>query len=99
MKTADEEILGLRDSCSCARFSRCGHTYTLETAIAAEEAKPVDYTTTKPADLVASTPKGKIENPYKDTQADIVAQGEHLYLSYGCNGCHGGGGAAACARR
>jgi mono/diheme cytochrome c family protein len=67
-------------------------TYTLETAIAAEQAKAVDYTTTKPADLVASAPKGKIQNPYKDTQADIVAQGEHLYLSYGCNGCHGGGG-------
>jgi mono/diheme cytochrome c family protein len=66
--------------------------YTLETAIAAEQAKPVDYSTTKPADLVASTPKGKIQNPYKDTQADIVAQGEHLFLSYGCNGCHGGGG-------
>jgi len=66
--------------------------YTLETAIAAEAGKAVDYATTKPADLVASAPKGKIQNPYKDTQADIVAQGEHLYLSYGCNGCHGGGG-------
>jgi mono/diheme cytochrome c family protein len=66
--------------------------YTLNTAIAADTAKPVDYTTVKPADLVASTPKGKLQNPYKDTQADVVAQGEHLFLSYGCNGCHGGGG-------
>lgn len=66
--------------------------YTLDTAIAAEAAKPVDYTTTKPADLVAGTAKGKLQNPYKDSQADVVAAGEHLYLSYGCNGCHGGGG-------
>ncbi len=66
--------------------------YTINTAIAADAPKAVDYATVKPADLVANTPKGKIQNPYKDTQADIVAQGEHLFLSYGCNGCHGGGG-------
>ena len=78
-------------ACAIAMFA-IATMYTLETAIAAEQAKPVDYAATKPADLVASTPKGKIQNPYKDTQADIVAQGEHLYLSYGCNGCHGGGG-------
>ena len=69
-----------------------GTTYTLRTAVAADAAKPVDYTTIKPVDLVANTPKDQIKNPYKDSQADIVAQGEHLFLSYGCNGCHGGGG-------
>jgi hypothetical protein len=26
-------------------------------------------------DLVKNTPKGKLANPYKDTQADVVAQG------------------------
>ena len=31
-------------------------------------------------------------NPYKDTQADIVAQGGKLFQSYSCSGCHGGGG-------
>lgn len=55
-------------------------------------ADAVDLANTKPADLVAKTPKGELKNPYKDTQADIVAQGEHLFLSYSCNGCHGGGG-------
>lgn len=65
--------------------------YTLDTAIAADTAKAVDYTKIKPTDLVASTPKGKLKNPYKDTQADIVAQGQSLFLSYGCSGCHGGG--------
>jgi mono/diheme cytochrome c family protein len=66
--------------------------YTLSRAIAADQPATVDYTAIKPADLVAKTPKGQLKNPYKDTQADIVAQGEHLFLSYGCNGCHGGGG-------
>jgi len=52
----------------------------------------VDYTKIKPVDLVSATPKGQLHNPYKDTQADIVAQGSKLFLSYGCSGCHGGGG-------
>lgn len=73
-------------------FAAAGVTYTLRTAIAADAAKPVDYTSIKPADLVAKTPKGQLKNPYTDSQADIVAQGEHLFLSYSCNGCHGGGG-------
>jgi mono/diheme cytochrome c family protein len=66
--------------------------YTLGTAIAADTAKPLDLSAIKPAELVAKTPKGQLKNPYKDTQADIVAQGEHLFLSYSCSGCHGGGG-------
>jgi len=53
---------------------------------------PIDYTTTLPADLVKSTPKGKLVNPYKDNQADITAQGEKLFQKYSCSGCHGGGG-------
>ena len=74
-----------------------GLTYTLHAAIAADAAaQPVDYTTIKPPDLVAKTPKGQLKNPYNDSQADIVAQGEHLFLSYGCNGCHGGGGGGMC---
>jgi mono/diheme cytochrome c family protein len=52
----------------------------------------VDYTKISPIDLVKNTPKGKLTNPYKDTQADIVAEGGHFLLSYSCSGCHGGGG-------
>jgi mono/diheme cytochrome c family protein len=52
----------------------------------------VDYTKIAPADLVKRTPKGQLKNPYNDTQADIVADGEHIFLDYSCNGCHGGGG-------
>jgi mono/diheme cytochrome c family protein len=45
-----------------------------------------------PAQLVQTVPKGKLTNPYKDTQADIVAEGGKLFQSYSCSGCHGGGG-------
>ena len=56
------------------------------------DAAKVDYTKVTPPDLVKQTPKGQLKNPYTDSQADIVAQGEHIFLSYSCNGCHGGGG-------
>jgi mono/diheme cytochrome c family protein len=52
----------------------------------------VDYTKIAPSNLVASTPKGKLVNPYKDTQAAIVAAGSTLFRSYSCSGCHGGNG-------
>jgi mono/diheme cytochrome c family protein len=59
----------------------------------ADDAKaPVDYTKITPVDLVKNTPKGKLTNPYKDTQADAVAEGGKFLLSYSCSGCHGGGG-------
>ncbi len=61
------------------------------------DAAPVDYTKISPVDLVKNTPKGKLVNPYKDTQADIVAQGGKLLASYSCSGCHGGtGGGGMC---
>jgi mono/diheme cytochrome c family protein len=50
-----------------------------------------------PVDLEKETPKGKLTDPYKDTQADIVSQGESLFRSYSCSGCHGGtGGGGMC---
>ncbi len=58
---------------------------------------PADATKTLPVDAVKGTPKGGLHNPYKDTQADIVAQGESLFRSYSCSGCHGGtGGGGMC---
>ena len=66
--------------------------YAFGSAIAADAPKTPDLTAIKPTDLVAKTPKGQLKNPYKDSQAEIVAQGEHLFLSYSCSGCHGGGG-------
>src|SRR4030081_3028796 len=45
-----------------------------------------------PIDLVNRTPKGKLHNPYKDTDTNIGSQGEKLFRTYPCAGCHGGGG-------
>ncbi len=52
----------------------------------------VDYTKVTPIELVNNTPQGKLANPYKDTQADIVAAGQKGLAHYSCSGCHGGGG-------
>ena len=51
---------------------------------------PVDYSKISAIDLVNSTAKGGLHNPYKDSQANIVAQGAALFRSYPCAGCHGG---------
>lgn len=83
-----KKILG---GLACA-LALSGAACTLEAAIAADAPKAVDLTTIKPTDLVAKTPKGQLKNPYKDTDAKVLAEGEHVFLSYGCNGCHGGGG-------
>jgi mono/diheme cytochrome c family protein len=64
---------------------------TLGRVWAVDAQTPVDYTKITPIELVKETPKGKLTNPYKDTQADIVAQGQQFFLSYSCSGCHGGG--------
>jgi hypothetical protein len=52
--------------------------------------KPGD--TTPPLDLIKSTPKGGLHNPYNDKLAEMGDEGHHKYLAYSCNGCHGGGG-------
>lgn len=64
----------------------------LGTAWAADAQAPTDYAKISPTDLVKNTPKGKLANPYKDTQEDIVAQGSKDFQRYSCSGCHGGGG-------
>jgi mono/diheme cytochrome c family protein len=51
---------------------------------------PVDYGKISATDLVNRTPQGGLHNPYKDSQASIVAQGAALFRSYPCSGCHGG---------
>jgi mono/diheme cytochrome c family protein len=61
-------------------------------APAAAPAGPaVDYTKILPKDLIDKTPKGKLVNPYKDSQEDIVADGSKIFQGYACSGCHGGG--------
>jgi mono/diheme cytochrome c family protein len=65
---------------------------TLGRAWAEDAPAATDYTKIPPADLVQKTPKGKLVNPYKDTDAEAVAAGGKFLLSYSCSGCHGGGG-------
>jgi len=52
--------------------------------------KPGD--TTPPLDLIKATPKGGLHNPYNDKIAEMTEEGHKKYLSFSCNGCHGGGG-------
>jgi mono/diheme cytochrome c family protein len=42
--------------------------------------------------LVNTTPKGQLKNPYKDDNAAAVEDGRKAYFRAGCNGCHGGNG-------
>lgn len=66
-------------------------------AVSADAAPPADAAKVSPLDLAKATPKGKLANPYRDTQADIVAQGDALFQRYTCSGCHGpAGGGALC---
>jgi len=49
-----------------------------------------------PRERVASTPKGKLKNPYTDND-DMITAGQALYMGNSCNGCHGGtGGGGMC---
>ena len=44
-----------------------------------------------PLQRVASTPKGQLKNPYADFTS-VAEEGQKIYRSFDCNGCHGGGG-------
>lgn len=69
----------------------------LFTAMPGAYAAASDASSTPPPQLVKDTPKGQLHNPYKDTDAKIVAEGQTLFRSYGCSGCHGGdGGGGMC---
>jgi mono/diheme cytochrome c family protein len=50
-----------------------------------------------PVQRADATPKGKLKNPYQDTDAAVVAAGNKLFMNYACSGCHGGtGGGGMC---
>ncbi|WP_341917691.1 c-type cytochrome [Hydrocarboniphaga effusa] len=61
-------------------------------APAEASAAPASAAAEKPLDTVKATPKGKLKNPYQDTDKEIVEQGRKLYMRTSCNGCHGGSG-------
>jgi mono/diheme cytochrome c family protein len=93
MKMADGVRKRVLVVCTIAIFTGVTALCTLGRVRAGDAQAPVvDYTKISPVDLVNDTAKGQLTNPYKDTQADVVAQGGQLMLTYGCSGCHGGGG-------
>jgi mono/diheme cytochrome c family protein len=49
-----------------------------------------------PEEVVKDAPKGTLRNPYTD-DPEKIKEGRGLFLSYSCNGCHGGtGGGGIC---
>lgn len=68
-------------------------TLCISLVIAQAGAVAADAPTGKsPAEVVKNAPKGSLKNPYKTTDADKVNEGHELFMTYSCNGCHGGGG-------
>jgi mono/diheme cytochrome c family protein len=74
-----------------AAFALLTAVFTLGEAWGYAPPAPADDAKNSPMDLVNRTPQGKLHNPYKDTEANIVSQGETLFRTYPCSGCHGGG--------
>jgi mono/diheme cytochrome c family protein len=62
--------------------------YSAAHPVAAPSASTAKSTT----DVVESTPKGQLKNPYKDSDAAAIEAGRKAYFKAGCNGCHGGNG-------
>lgn len=65
--------------------------FALTTVASAEECCEKGDTT-PPLELVEKTPVGGLHNPYNDDVDAVAEEGHHKYLSFSCNGCHGGGG-------
>ena len=55
----------------------------------AEDCCPKDDKT-PPLELIEKTPIGGLHNPYNDDVDAWAEKGHKKYLSYSCNGCHGG---------
>lgn len=52
--------------------------------------------TLTPSELVASTPRGELTNPYS-ASSSVAEEGHRIYMSLDCNSCHGGGGGGGMA--
>ena len=49
-----------------------------------------------PFERAVATKKGQLHSPYADF-AGVAKEGQKIYLSHDCNGCHGGGGGGGMA--
>jgi len=66
-------------------------------AAAPTQAAPSAGAATTPLQRADATAKGKLKNPYAESDAAVVEAGGKLYLKDACNGCHGGtGGGGIC---
>lgn len=73
-------------------MSATGHVAEGDQGASAAAAKG----TMTPLEREKSAPKGSLKNPYTG-QADKIAAGHELFMSYSCSGCHGGtGGGGMC---
>ena len=52
--------------------------------------------TLTPLELVGSTPRGELKNPYS-TSSSVDEEGHRIYMSLDCSSCHGGGGGGGMA--
>ncbi len=52
--------------------------------------------TQTPLELVASTPRGELKNPYS-ASSSVDEEGHRIYMSLDCSSCHGGGGGGGMA--
>jgi mono/diheme cytochrome c family protein len=66
----------------------------LAALISGEESAAAETMT--PLQRVASTPKGQLKSPYADFTR-VAEDGQRIYRSLDCNGCHGGGGGGGMA--
>jgi len=52
--------------------------------------------TLTPLELVGSTPRGELKNPYS-ASSSVDEEGHRIYMSLDCSSCHGGGGGGGMA--
>lgn len=77
-------------------FARSGLLCACVLCLLATAACSRTDTVMTPIQRVKASPNGSLRNPFTG-QADKISQGHELFLSYSCNGCHGGtGGGGIC---
>src|SRR5580698_2085687 len=90
--------MSLQTACLVRVVATAGGVITLlaHGAVWADEQAAKGATGQTPVQVVESSPRGTLKNPYTN-QEDKIAAGRELFQSYSCSGCHGGtGGGGMC---
>lgn len=74
-----------------AATARTAAIATLTLCMIAASAEVHDVQAQSPLEAVEGVEKGELKNPYSGDAA-ATEEGHKLYMSAGCNGCHGGTG-------